>query len=112
MKNSTVFTSTLSKELLNELDYYAKKSNKNKNQILETALKRFLEKLKRLKYVRSFKRARKNQEVTNLAEEGLEEYFKNEIRFYYNRFLTEFIPRNEGPRYVRNDNYVMLGKWE
>lgn len=58
-----VFTSSLSKDLLNELDYYARKLNKNKNQILEAALIRFLDELKRMEYIRSFKRANKDKEL-------------------------------------------------
>lgn len=76
MKNTTVFTSSLSRELLNELDYYAKKLKKNKNQILEAALKRFLEELKRMEYTRSFKRASKNEKMLDLAEEGIEDYLR------------------------------------
>jgi len=49
---------------------------KNKIQILVAALKRFLEELKKREYIRSFKKANKDKEMINLAEEGLEDYLK------------------------------------
>ena len=83
MKSAITFTSSLPQQLLQELDNYAKKLKKNKNQLLEAALKRYLHELKRLEYIQSFKKASKDEDLKNLSEAGLNDYLdmlkQNEI---------------------------------
>jgi len=76
MKDSMVFTTSLSKELLGMIDSYSKKFKVPKNRILEEALKAYFERMKRAEYIHSFKRAAGEEEITNMAEEGLEDYLK------------------------------------
>ena len=76
MKNTIVFTSTLPPGLLKELDVVSKEFGLPKNKILEKALTAYFEKIKRAEYIHSFRRAAGDQEVINMAEEGLEDYLR------------------------------------
>ena len=76
MKNTITYTSTISAELLEMLNMYAKKFKVPKNQIIEKALKAYINRLKRAEYVRSFKYAKNDKEITRMAEEGLEDYLR------------------------------------
>jgi len=76
MKKSIVLTTSLPDEIVNLLSRYAKKFNVPKNKILEEALKLYFDKLKRAEYTRSFRKAAADQEMHDLAEEGLADYLK------------------------------------
>lgn len=76
MKNTTAYTSTLPMELLEQLNEFAKKLHMPKNQLIEQALQRYFEQLKRAEYIRSFQRAAQDEEMLALADEGLEEYLE------------------------------------
>lgn len=76
MQSKITFTSSLSVKLLGELEKYAQKLKKNKNQLIEVALKRYFDELKRIEYSYSFKRASHDEEVVNMVEEGLADYIK------------------------------------
>ena len=70
------FTTSLPSGLLAELDDYAKKFRVPKSRILEQALSLYFNRLKKAEYIRSFQRAASDDEVNNMAEEGLEDYLK------------------------------------
>jgi predicted transcriptional regulator len=70
------YTSTLSPELMNLLDRYAGKFKVPKNRIIEDALQAYFENLKKAEYTLSFRKAAKEEEISLLAEEGLEDYLK------------------------------------
>jgi predicted transcriptional regulator len=72
----TTFTSTLPDELLKKLNEMAKKLAIPKNRIIEKALKIYLDQLTRAEYVKSYKHAGKDVDITEMAEEGMEEYLK------------------------------------
>ena len=74
MKTAITFTSSLPQQLLLELNNYAKKLKKNKNQLIEAALKRYFDELKRLEYIQSFKKASKDSDIQALSEAGLYDY--------------------------------------
>lgn len=76
MKNNAAYTSTLPIELLEQLNEFAQKLNMPKNQLIERALQRLFEDLKRAEYIRSFQRAAQDEEMISLAEEGLEDYLE------------------------------------
>ena len=76
MKTPTVITTSLPEELIELLSHYSIKFKIPKNKILEEALKSYFEKLRRAEYIRSFRRAAGNEEMLNLAEEGLSDYLK------------------------------------
>ncbi len=70
------FTSSLPDKLLKELANTAKELKLPKNKLIEKALEFYLEQIKRAAYVKSFQRANKSQEILDMAEEGMADYFK------------------------------------
>jgi predicted transcriptional regulator len=70
------FTSTLSDHLLQQLAEKAKALSVPKNKLIETALRLYLEHLEKAEYVKSYKLASEDADTLLLAEEGMEEYFK------------------------------------
>jgi hypothetical protein len=74
MKNTITYTSTLPKDLLEQLNGMAKALNLPKNKIIERSLRLYLKKLKKAEYIRSFQRASQDEEMITLAEEGMEDY--------------------------------------
>jgi metal-responsive CopG/Arc/MetJ family transcriptional regulator len=74
MKNTVTYTSSLPKELLEQLNEMAKELNLPKNKIIERSLRLYLKKLKKAEYIRSFQRASQDEEMMTLAEEGMEDY--------------------------------------
>lgn len=72
----TTFTSTLPEDLLNKLDLTAKKLSMPKNRLIEKALRIYLDQINRAEYVKSFKQGMDDENILNMAEEGMEDYFK------------------------------------
>lgn len=72
----STFTSTLPDDLLNLLSEKAKKLSMPKNKLIEIALRLYLEHLNKAEYVRSYKNASDDTDILLLAEEGMEDYFK------------------------------------
>jgi len=72
----TTFTSSLPDDLLASLNDVAAKMSLPKNKIIEKALRIYLDQVNRAEYVQSFKRAGNDPEVLDMAEEGMEDYFK------------------------------------
>ena len=72
----TTYTSSLPEDLLQKLANTAKQYGVAKNKIIERALKLYLDELKRAKYIASYQRASKNEDILAMAEEGVAEYFK------------------------------------
>lgn len=70
------FTSSLPDELLEKLSNLAKELKMPKNKLIEKALQLYLEEITRVQYVKSFQRANKSQEILDMAEEGMADYFK------------------------------------
>ena len=70
------FTSTLPDELLKQLGEQAKKLSLPKNKIIERALSIYLDQLKKAEYIRSYRQAANDSDILTLAEEGMEDYFK------------------------------------
>lgn len=70
------FTSSLPDELLEKLSNLAKELKMPKNKLIEKALQLYLEEITRAQYVKSFQRANKSQEILDMAEEGMADYFK------------------------------------
>lgn len=76
MRNHLTYTSTLPNNLLKELEKYADKFKTTKKNLIEKAVTNYLEELKRLEYVNSFKYANQDKETLMIAEEGIAEYKK------------------------------------
>lgn len=72
----SVFTSTLPDDLLNQLSEQAAKLSMPKNKLIEKALRIYLDQLNRAEYVRSYKRMADDEEMLNIAEEGMVDYLK------------------------------------
>ena len=70
------FTSTLPDELFKELGEVAAKLSTPKNKLLENALRVYLEQIKRMEYIESYKKAFKDENMLSLAAEGMAEYLK------------------------------------
>lgn len=76
MRNHLTYTSTLPDNLLKELEKYALKFKTTKKNLIEKALTNYIEELKRLEYVNSFKQANQDKDLLMIAEEGIAEYKK------------------------------------
>jgi hypothetical protein len=76
MKNTTVFTSSIENSLMEKLREYSEEYKLPKNKIIEKALSRFFDDIKRAEYERSFKRAKNDPEMLEMAEEGLDDFLE------------------------------------
>lgn len=72
----TTFTSTLPEEVLIRLNDMAQKLSMPKNKIMERALRIYLDQLTRAEYIKSYKQAEDDDDILNIAEEGMEDYLK------------------------------------
>lgn len=70
----TTFTSTLPDDLLSQLNNMASKLAIPKNKIIEKALRIYLDQLNRAEYVKSYRQAADDQNIIEMAEEGMAEY--------------------------------------
>ena len=73
MSKQYVYTSSLPKELKDELEEYDKIS---KNKVIEKALKKYLEEDRKKLYADSFKKANNDSEMISMADWGLEDYLQ------------------------------------
>jgi hypothetical protein len=77
------YTSTLPDDLLKLLELKAKELSIPKNKLIEKALSIYLDQLNRAAYLKSYKEMAKDADLTEIAEEGMMDYFKqlnNETR--------------------------------
>jgi metal-responsive CopG/Arc/MetJ family transcriptional regulator len=72
----TTFTSSLPDDLLQSLSALASKLSMPKNKIIEKALRIYLDQISRAEYVQSFKNSSEDLDILSIAEEGMEDYFK------------------------------------
>lgn len=72
----STFTSTLPDDLLQLLNQKAKELALPKNKLIEKALRIYLDQLNKAAYLKSFKQMSDDENVLQLAEEGMTEYFK------------------------------------
>ncbi len=70
------FTSTLPDDILKRLNEAAQRFSLPKNKIIEKALQIYLDQLSRAEYIKSYKQAASDDNVLEIAEEGMEEYLK------------------------------------
>jgi metal-responsive CopG/Arc/MetJ family transcriptional regulator len=70
------FTSSLPDELLKQLNEMANKLSLPKNKIIEKALSIYLDQLVRAEYILSYKKAKNDQDLISIAEEGMQDYLK------------------------------------
>lgn len=72
----STFTSSLPDDLLQLLSEHAGKLAVPKNALIEKALRIYLDQLTRAEYIQSYKRAAKDDEIMQIAEEGMRDYFR------------------------------------
>lgn len=72
----TTFTSTLPDELIQQLNEMAVKLGIPKNRIIEKALRIYLDQLTRAEYIKSYRQAKDDVNIIEIAEEGMEDYLK------------------------------------
>jgi len=72
----TTFTSTLPDELIKNLNEMAAKLAIPKNKIIEKALQIYLDQLTRAEYIKSYKLATTDDNIVEIAEEGMVDYLK------------------------------------
>ncbi len=72
----STYTSTLPDDLLQRLEMKAKELAIPKNKIIEKALSLYLDQLNRAAYLRSYKEMAADADIMQIAEEGMEDYFK------------------------------------
>lgn len=70
------YTSSLPEDLLNELNEKAQSLSIAKNKIIEKALRIYLDQLNKAEYIKSYKLAGQDDEIMNIAEEGMAEYIQ------------------------------------
>ncbi|MGB0898485.1 MAG: ribbon-helix-helix domain-containing protein [Psychrobium sp.] len=70
------YTSTLPDALLELLNEKAKQLAMPKNKIIEKALSLYLDQIKRAEYIQSFQNGSSDQNILDLAEEGMADYHK------------------------------------
>lgn len=71
-----VFTSTLPDDLLQLLKEKADKLSVPKNRLIEKALRLYLDQLNKAEYAQSYKQALEDEDILSIAEEGMEDYFR------------------------------------
>jgi hypothetical protein len=74
------FTSTLPDDLLRLLTEKANALSMPKNRLIENALRLYLEHLEKAEYARSYKQAAGDQDILQIAEEGMEDYLNQLIK--------------------------------
>jgi predicted transcriptional regulator len=72
----TKLTTTLPDDILNRLNEQAKRLSVSPDSMIEKALRSFLDELKKAEYASSFKKASTDSDVVRIAEEGMDDYFK------------------------------------
>jgi predicted transcriptional regulator len=70
------FTSTLPDNLLQQLTEKANALSLPKNKLIETALRLYLQHLEKAEYIKSYRQASEDKDILLVAEEGMEDYFR------------------------------------
>ncbi len=70
------FTSSLPDDLFRELSKKAEQLSLPKNKLIERALRIYLEQLNKAEYVRSYKQLSEDEDILTIAEEGMEDYYR------------------------------------
>ncbi|MFA4890805.1 MAG: CopG family transcriptional regulator [Candidatus Gracilibacteria bacterium] len=76
MKPTITFTSTLPANLMSWLTKQAEKENTTKRAVIEQALKIYQDETKREELEETFKRASKDKDMLEMAEEGMDDYYE------------------------------------
>ena len=76
MRKAITFTSTISAELASILNDYSQKLNTPKSQLIDIALRNYINILKREEYISSFKKAKNDFEMIALSEDGIYDYLE------------------------------------
>lgn len=66
----------LPEELLDELNRKAEELKRSKDDIIENALRIYLDQLNRSAYLLSYQKMKQDDDILKIAEEGMKEYFQ------------------------------------
>ena len=66
----------LPEELLDELNRKAEELKRSKDDIIENALRVYLDQLNRSAYLLSYQKMKQDDDILKIAEEGMKEYFQ------------------------------------
>lgn len=66
----------LPEELLDELNKKAEELRRSKDDIIENALRIYLDQLNRSAYLLSYQKMKQDDDILKIAEEGMKEYFQ------------------------------------
>lgn len=70
------FTSSIPDDLLKQLNEKARALSLPKNKLIENALRLYIEHLEKAEYIKSYKHAADDTDILLIAEEGMQEYFR------------------------------------
>ncbi|NPA36011.1 MAG: CopG family transcriptional regulator [Chlorobi bacterium] len=70
------FKLTLPEDLFRKLKKYADKHSVHPDELIEQALRRYMDEINKEEYVTSYKKAAKDPDIEQIAEEGMDDYFK------------------------------------
>ncbi len=73
------FTSSLPDDILKQLAAVASRLNLPKNRVIEKALRVYLEQLDKAAFAKSYTQMSQDEDMLQLAEEGMAEYYKEII---------------------------------
>ena len=68
------YTSTIKSSLMQKLNSYSHKFKVPKNKIIERALDKYFDDLKKAEYIKSYKRAASDPEIREMTDEGIDDY--------------------------------------
>lgn len=72
---SITFTNNISSDLMRWMEKYSASRKLTRRAVLEQALTEFRKAARRREYTESFKKARLDSDIKNMAEDGLDDYF-------------------------------------
>jgi hypothetical protein len=76
MRNSVTFTSSISPELISLLNDYSKKLKTPKSRLISLAVENYINELKKEEYTKSFQKAKNDNEIRTLTEDGIDDFLE------------------------------------
>ncbi len=75
MSNKYVtYTSTMEFALMESITTYAKKKNVSKNKVIEAAVKKYLQEIEKIEFIKSLKAISDDPDIIVMSEWGMKDY--------------------------------------
>ncbi len=75
MSNKYVtYTSTMEFALMESITTYAKKKNVSKNKVIEAAVKKYLQEIEKIEFIKSLKAISDDPDIIEMSEWGMKDY--------------------------------------